>query len=82
MTLTELKTWWVVEWYPGAGFSTLPVSDVVERNYRQCMENVEKGHVMLGLFPSMETAREAVRQLKRKKKEVAEVEISAEGGME
>ena len=68
----ELRDWWIVEWYPGAGFHCLPVGDVVERNVRQCMENVEKGYMTLGLLPDLEAGREYIRQLKRKKIEAAE----------
>lgn len=63
----DLKGLWVVEWHPRGAFTTLPVEEVVERNFKQCMADEQTLHTMLGLFPSLESAREGIRILKRRK---------------
>jgi hypothetical protein len=66
--LHMVRTMWVMEWCPKGAFVVHPLMTVLQRNLKACMDhNQEAMPVMLGLFPTMETALEAEREMKRRK---------------
>ena len=79
MKADELKGWWAVEWCAGLGFSALPLMEMLERNYRLCMNGEDSTYSLLGLFPDMASSEIGVTDLRRKwKDEKREGELNRE----
>lgn len=67
--MIELPHWWYVEWSPLGAFRATKVEDAHYRNHEAMKERKPVGYEPVGLFPSLEAALEAIRELKRKRRE-------------
>jgi hypothetical protein len=65
----ELPHWWYVEWSPLGAVRAVKVEDAHYRNFQAFKDRVAVGYEPVGLFPTLETAMEHVRDLKRMKRE-------------
>jgi len=65
----ELPQWWYVEWSPLGAFRAVKVEDAHYRNHQAMKECKAVGYEPIGLFPSLESALNQVRELKRMRKE-------------
>lgn len=67
--MIELPQWWYVEWSPLGAFRATKVEDAHYRNHMAMKERRQVGYEPIGLFPSLEAALEAIRELKRMRRE-------------
>jgi hypothetical protein len=64
MKASELRTWWVVEWHPLGAVTVAPLMDVLHRNHGCALAGRDEKKLVLGLFPSFESAQDGAKRVK------------------
>lgn len=75
--MIELPQWWYVEWSPLGAFRAVKVEDAHYRNHVAMKERKAVGYEPIGLFPTLESALEQIKELKKIRREEARIEKDA-----
>lgn len=74
--------WYYVEWSPLGAIRAVTVEDAHFRNYCAFKRREAVGYEPVGLFPSLDSALDHIREMKRMKKELWHDETGVRGGDE